>query len=342
LLATQALSSYQGNYALKFDGIDDFVAIQKTYMDDLIDQFWTLEAWVMPEATQQDMQLNIVGFPARHPNLEYCGPNNPQCEQGETLTQLRANNTQYFTIVDKTTKLTPNEWHHIAGTWDNVTLNLYVDGKLVRTSDPYAGGFIDGPCAEYCEIGFQIGGFRFRRANDYFSRQYFTGQIDEVRVWRVGRTQNEIASSMSTTLTGAEPGLQYYWRFDEGAGTLTKSLAMDGYGLLGGGQKTARPTFVSSTAPLTATAPPPSHTTTIIKKESGNAVAAGVLLSLFFLLGGTSIGAVLGFKARERRSQGLLMPWETSRDVILGDKIQPQLPPDEIQHEISGDDDLVQ
>jgi hypothetical protein len=33
------------------------------------------------------------------------------------------------------------QWHHVCGTWDNKTLNLYVDGKLDKSIDPYAKYF---------------------------------------------------------------------------------------------------------------------------------------------------------------------------------------------------------
>ncbi len=78
---------------------------------------------------------------------------------------------------------------------------------------------------------------------------------------------------MKTGLKGSETGLIYYFRFDEGLGSLAKSSAYDmylfterkievsnfwfgiRYGLLGGGSMNARPQYVPSTAPISA---PPS------------------------------------------------------------------------------------
>lgn len=42
--------------------------------------------------------------------------------------------------------------------------------------------------------------------------------LDEVRIWNVARTADEIRTNMNRSLTGDEPGLLAYWRFDEGAG----------------------------------------------------------------------------------------------------------------------------
>ena len=43
----------------------------------------------------------------------------------------------------------------------------------------------------------------------------FVGQIDEVRVWNIVRTEADIRSDMITQLNGDEPGLVGYWKFDE-------------------------------------------------------------------------------------------------------------------------------
>lgn len=315
LLAVPALGSYNGNYALSFDGDNDYLTIQSSYLDESLQDSWTLEAWINPTSSQQYFQLNIVGFPGRHPNLEYCGINNWQCQLGEPITQLRSVGGNWITIVGNASLITVDQWHHICGTWDNKTLSLYVDGVLDRAINPYDIGYTDArPCLDYdCEVGLQIGGYRIRNANGVFSNQYFRGMIDEVRVWKIGRSQQEIQSTMSKTISGAEPGLQYYWRFDEGFGSTVKSIAEDGYGLLGGGNLAAQPRWIESSAPIT-TDTPTEHTKVIIEKESSGAVLAGSLLSLFFLFGGVSVGGLLGWKAHEKRLLNQFrFPWEHER-----------------------------
>jgi hypothetical protein len=43
----------------------------------------------------------------------------------------------------------------------------------------------------------------------------FNGQLDELRLWNVDRSQTEIEKNMQQTLTGLEYGLIGYWQFDE-------------------------------------------------------------------------------------------------------------------------------
>jgi len=298
-------STYTGNYALNFDGKDDYVSVPLTYQDYTLGDFWTLEAWIYPASNQDFWQLNIVGFPGRHPNMNYCGAGNWQCPPGSPLVQLRASNGQWFPIIGNATRISPNSWHHIAGTWNNVTLSLYLDGVLEISVNPYSQGYTEAaPCYDRdCDLGFQMGGHFFKYDGGVFSSQYFRGWIDEVRIWNRGRSHQEIKSTMSVALTGYEPNLLYYWRFDDHGSTITRSSAFHLYALLGGGYPDAMPTFIPSTAPISA----PSGTipnnpnngngnTVVVDKNTAGAVVAGALIGIFCLLGGVGVGLFVGWK----------------------------------------------
>ena len=73
----------------------------------------------------------------------------------------------------------------------------------------------------------------------------FDGAIDEVRVWKVARTQAQIAAARGSTIDPSSPSfadLTGYWRFDEGAGTTTADVTGAHAGTLVGG-----PTWISTT-----------------------------------------------------------------------------------------------
>lgn len=70
-------------------------------------------------------------------------------------------------------------------------------------------------------------------------------EYDEVRVWSVARSADQIRTNMSRSLVGNEPGLAAYWRFDEGLGTNTYDSS--GHGFTG---LVAHPAWENSTAPV--------------------------------------------------------------------------------------------
>ncbi len=66
--------------------------------------------------------------------------------------------------------------------------------------------------------------------------QPFQGLIDEVCIWNVALTQQQIQLSMNHQLTGIEQGLVGYWRFDEGSGDIVFDKTVNGNnGILNGG-----------------------------------------------------------------------------------------------------------
>ncbi|RKY58279.1 MAG: hypothetical protein DRP96_08705, partial [Candidatus Neomarinimicrobiota bacterium] len=97
------------------------------------------------------------------------------------------------------TPITIGEWAHVAGTYDGSSLRLYVNGDLAAEV-PFSVNIGTGNAGLY--IGGHWTGF-------------FNGVIDEVRLWNVCRTQNEIRTAMNTALTGNETGLAGYWPLDE-------------------------------------------------------------------------------------------------------------------------------
>lgn len=83
------------------------------------------------------------------------------------------------------------------------------------------------------------------------------GQIDELRLWQGQRTREQILINMSRYLTGAEPGLTGYWRFDTGSGEIVADRTIhrgDAHYRDAAG-KVAQITWTSSSAPVGFDAP---------------------------------------------------------------------------------------
>jgi hypothetical protein len=96
-----------------------------------------------------------------------------------------------------------NTWYHLAGTYDGDTLRAYTNGRLV-SQKAFSGG---DPEKELNSL--KIG----RHAKLSGSSEYFQGQVDEVRVWNVERSGDEIRKGMFHPLLGNEPGLKHYYQF---------------------------------------------------------------------------------------------------------------------------------
>lgn len=94
-------------------------------------------------------------------------------------------------------------WHHVAATYDGTTRRILLDG-VARTNDTPAPPNVSS-------ADFRIGLANFG--------QYFDGQMDEVRIWKVARSESQIQDSMRRQLWGNEVGLVAYWRLDEPSGT---------------------------------------------------------------------------------------------------------------------------
>jgi hypothetical protein len=132
------------------------------------------------------------------------------------------------------TGMPQNSWFHVAGTYDGTETHAFINGVEIGS------GFTpNGPLNTPSNQPLYV-------ASNPTGGDYFTGSIDEVRVWNVARTAVEIARDMSYRLAGNEPGLAGLYRFDEGSGAIAHDAT--GHGL--DGKIANGATFVASGATL--------------------------------------------------------------------------------------------
>jgi hypothetical protein len=110
--------------------------------------------------------------------------------------------------VESTTVVPVDVWTHIAGVYDGSTMKIYINGVLENTV-PQTGALRGSDLPMY------IGAAPWTFNNNY------NGWMDELRVWNVARTQEEIQYSMKRGLTGTENGLVAYWQFNDTVGSPT-------------------------------------------------------------------------------------------------------------------------
>jgi len=139
----------------------------------------TLEAWVNPSVVSSGWR-----------DVIYKGNDNYFLEAttdssglpGAGLTLASSGNT----VLYGSAQLPVDTWTHMAQTYDGTVVRLYINGVQV------AAAFQSGP-ALTSNYPLEIGG-------DSLYGQYFSGLIDEVRVFNVARTPTQIQSDMVTPL----------------------------------------------------------------------------------------------------------------------------------------------
>jgi len=152
---------------------------------------YTIEAWIKPDVMNSG---GIVGW-GNYGNLN----------QVNALRLYSGGVHHYWWNNDLTAEVgdLTDGWHHVAATYDGTVRKIYVDG-VVRAAANAVGHNVT------TTANFAIG--------RTYGSEYFDGQIDEVRIWNIARTDTQIADYLNERLAGDEPGLVLYTRFDDGGG----------------------------------------------------------------------------------------------------------------------------
>ncbi len=207
-VSAQANEPGSGN-ALDFDGTSNYVGFGDVYNNLTLP--FTLEGWVFVENLTS--HLGIFASDQSQPGTpaNYAG----------VWARVNSNGTFHVSYGDgtgagagsrrtwtSTTTVPVGAWVHFACVVESPTQAfIYFNGVSVTTNNSGSGGVMAHNANEMM-VGL--------RTNHLGIPNYFDGQIDEVRLWDVARTQAQIRTSMCNKLTGIEPGLIGYWRMDEG------------------------------------------------------------------------------------------------------------------------------
>lgn len=122
---------------------------------------------------------------------------------------LRPNGFQITTTNDFYICLNPypmpvNNWYHVAATYDGASIKYFVNGCLVNEI-PATGDIITNNWAG--AIG--------NKSNWPTGPEHFRGKIDEVRIWKTARSEQEIKLNMNFLLDPTnETDLLAYYKFD--------------------------------------------------------------------------------------------------------------------------------
>ena len=194
------------DFALEFDGIDDFVRIED-FNNSLDLTAFTIECWVRINTRGRIHQLVAKDAEGESPlvNSNYTF----DILSDDKLRIVFENENQDNQEIFGETPLEVGKFYHVAATFNAQThaLSLYLNGVLEA-----------GPVVVNGNPNRQNQPLRIGTGYEGGPRTTTHGIIDEVRIWNIARTPAQIQANMHTSLQGNEPGLVGYWRFDEGEG----------------------------------------------------------------------------------------------------------------------------
>ncbi|MBN1162469.1 DUF2330 domain-containing protein [Patescibacteria group bacterium] len=212
---------------LVFDGNDDYVSLPRMNLNGY--ETYTLEMWVKPDDFLQEngWRKRLASF----------------ADLDLALYETNAfsfYSTSYGSYITSS-NYTPGRWYHLAlvksteTSGDKTTsprlyyedteydyndremmypsqppirqtpkYTLYINGEEVTT---FRGG-ITNHSIESTLLGVGV------RNTDSTYRGHFKGSMDELRVWSVARTSDEIVANMNKHISGSLPGLVGYWDFN--------------------------------------------------------------------------------------------------------------------------------
>jgi len=185
--------------ALVFDGVDDFVDLPNSIATSLGGgSEITIEYWYRGTEIESAVRFQDGGGYI----VAAWSPSNPvhiiSTDGGTTGISIGDKN-----IVNN------NKWHHVAMVWKKNTVNgfqSYLDGVLVAQRN--SANVNLPPISSGCVLGKYPGG-----------GEYLYGTLDEVRIWNVARTQQQLLDNMYNTIPPESSGLVAYYRFDQPSGT---------------------------------------------------------------------------------------------------------------------------
>lgn len=226
-------------FALHFDGAHDMVELLRT--NDIFPDSWretkTVSLWVKPDGVGTCSTViqngnpvvivspgtcdNIFGDFARWWGISQ-GPTQywvwmACCDQprlpGEQLCPSVNGTPNKNTIKSIAFNYTIGEWTHIAMVHEDNTLTAYKNGTPVGSFSCFSTA--QPPAQPVLYFGGMI---RADNQNQNHAIWGFGGQIDELRLYSVGLTQQQILDTLQVELVGNEPGLVAYYRMSDGSG----------------------------------------------------------------------------------------------------------------------------
>ncbi len=246
------------NFALSFDGEDDFVRVADAPVLDVTNRF-TIEFWVNPRSPLgQNAKIlekgtwdqYAVGFYSKSSRIA-----------GAMRCEINGKSRMKNVFGPSGMHLEYDRWYHVALTYDGETAKLYIDGLLeseqtvTATPRRTTGDLIIGAV---------------QRGNGL--KNFLHGTLDDLRIWNTARSIQDIMSGMYSDVPADKDGLVVCYPFNEGSGQIVRDCSPNQlHGRLGvlAEQDTGSPAWVVSDRPMGWDAAERERAIRILREQGG-------------------------------------------------------------------------
>ena len=205
----------QTDYELAFNSASlDYVEIPNASSQIANSIAFSMSGWVYPQANTT-AHSGIMGFRNNTDADFYL----LQLQNSNNVEARFRNSTGTSFDVLAINLLDFNQWQHLAFTYDGSNIYLYKNGVLISSTP--ANGIIT-----QTSQSFKIGTLDWNGTGFYMN-----GSLDEIRLWNITLSQNTISNWMCNEITTSHPNynsLTGYWRLNDGVGTTTTDLSLNG------------------------------------------------------------------------------------------------------------------
>ncbi len=204
---SNALHEPGSGNAISFDGVDDLIPIPNLAFDD-----FTIECWIKTTQTGSSPGgAAVIGTGILSSDLGTTSSNDfvPMALNGNFITFGTGDGGD--NTITSTIPVNDGQWHHVAVTRNKNTAvkKIYIDG-----TENVSG---TGSSLSYSANPFIYAGA------DFVDGAYFSGVLDEIRIWNAVLNHAQIRERMCRKITNTDSlynNLVSYYNFDESSGNI--------------------------------------------------------------------------------------------------------------------------
>ena len=193
-----------GNNALYLDGNDNVKVPYSTKLAFTNKQSYTLSVWLNPDSDIPSGYRMICGNGRGSYDTWYA-----LYYVNGTVELSVANGGTY--ISEKIGDVKPGQWNHVVLVFDASSERLYGYMNGIKTAEKACALDTASSSVGY---GFTIG---MSKEGADWEREYFKGQLDNIRVYSKALTSEEISVINNAEANGFSDRLEAYWDFEDGA-----------------------------------------------------------------------------------------------------------------------------